>query len=165
MQAISHFLVGIIIQMLLLEVFTPFGIVVGVILVFIFAFFSHFLVDSFARMTYHLKEAQPHDKFWVSYHIIIITAAAIVLIYFWRPFWIGMGASVLIDIYDWGFIRGGRKLKKDPLWLEKYQIHPLIDKFRTKFFLWLPDWNDKRYGVVPEAILIGILLSVILIVL
>ena len=157
-QAISHFLVGIIIQILVIEIFPP----LGLILVMIFAFFSHFLVDSFARMTYHLKEPQPQDKFWVIYHIIIYAASAVVLIYFWTPFWIGMGFSVLIDIYDWGVIRGGRKLKKDPTWLEGYEIHPLIDKFRTKFFSWLPDWNEKRYGVVPEAILIIIFLLVII---
>jgi len=158
MQAISHFLVGIIIQIVLIEIFPP----LGLILVMIVAFFSHFLVDSFARMTYHMKEAQPHDKFWVIYHIIIIAAAAIVLIYFWIPFWIGMGFSVLIDIYDWGFIRGIRKLKKDPLWLQRYEIHPLIDKFRSKFFMWLPDWNAKYYGVIPEAILIILLLIIII---
>ena len=161
MQAISHFLVGIIIQMLLLEIFTPFGVVLGVTLVIIIAFFSHFLVDSVARMTYHLKEAAPHDKFWVIWHIIVITGAAIVLVYFWRPYWFAMGASVLIDIYDWGFIRGGRKLKKDPLWLDGYEIHPLIDRFRTKYFSWLPDWNERRIGVVPEAILIVLLLIII----
>ncbi len=161
MQAISHFLVGIILQMVLIEVFMPFGVILGMILVIFLAFFSHFLVDSFARMTYHLKEAQPQDKFWVGYHIVIITAAAIVLIYFWKPYWLGMGAAVLIDIWDWGVIRGIRKLKKDPLWAERYEIHPFIDKFRTKFFSWLPDWNEKRYGVVPEAILIILLLLLI----
>ncbi|NVM29559.1 MAG: hypothetical protein HWN65_12025 [Candidatus Helarchaeota archaeon] len=157
MQAVSHFLVGIIIHFLLIDILPP----IGVILVIIMAFFSHFLVDSFARMTYHFKEAQPQDKFWIIYHIIIITAGAVVLIYFWNPFWLAMGASVLIDIYDWGVIRGVRKLKKDPTWMEGYEIHPLIDKFRTKFFLWLPDWNEKRRGVIPEAILITILLIII----
>lgn len=155
-QAISHFLVGIIVQIIFIEILPP----LGLILVIILAFFSHFLVDSVARMTYHLKEAQPQDKFWVIYHIVIYAASAGVLIYFWVPFWIGMGFSVLIDIYDWGFIRGGRKLK-NPTWLEGYEIHPLIDRFRTKFFSWLPDWNEKRYGVIPEAILIGVLLIII----
>ncbi len=156
-QAISHFLVGIIIQILLIDILPPLGLV----LVIIFAFFSHFLVDSLARMTYHLKEPQTKDKFWVSYHIIIYAASAVVLIYFWNPFWIAMGFSVLIDIYDWGFIRGVRKLKQDPTWLEGYEIHPLIDKFRNRFFSWLPDWNEKRYGVIPEAILIGVMLIII----
>lgn len=161
MQAISHFLVGIIIQMLLFVVFQPVGLILGVILVLLLSFFSHFLVDSVARMTYHLKEAAPHDKFWVGYHIVIITAAAVVLVYFWKPYWWGMGASVLIDIWDWGVIRGIRKLKDNPLWLEGYEIHPLIDKFRTKFFSWLPDWNGRRIGVIPEAILIALLLIII----
>lgn len=156
-QAISHFLVGIIVQIFLIELFPP----LGLILVMVGAFFSHFLVDSIARMTYHLKDAQPYDKFWVGYHIIIYAASAMVLIYFWNPFWIGMGCSVLIDIYDWGVIRGGRKVKKDPTWLAGYEIHPVIERFRTKFFLWLPDWNDKRYGVVPEAIFIGLMLIII----
>ncbi|NVM53368.1 MAG: hypothetical protein HWN66_06655 [Candidatus Helarchaeota archaeon] len=157
MQAISHFLIGIIIHILLIDIFPP----LGLILMIFVAFFSHFLVDSLARMTYHLKEAQPDDKFWVIYHLIIIPAGFVVLIVFWKPYWLAMGMAVLIDIYDWGFIRGIRKLKKDPLWLEGYEIHPLIDKFRTKFFSWLPDWNEKRYGVVPEAIFITLLLIII----
>ncbi|MHA1129390.1 MAG: hypothetical protein ACTSQI_10700 [Candidatus Helarchaeota archaeon] len=161
MQAITHFLVGIIIQMYLIVIFTPINIAIGVVLVIILAFFSHFLVDSLARMTYHLRDPAPHDKFWVSYHIIIYAASAIVLIYFWKQYWWSMGTSVLIDVYDWGFIRGGRKLKKDPLWLKGYEIHPLIDRFRNKCFAWLPDWNERRVGVVPETILVILLLSII----
>lgn len=157
MQAITHFLVGIIIQMLLITFYPPFNI----ILIIVLAFFSHFLVDSVAKMTYHLKEAQPHDKFWVIYHIIIYTASGIVLVYFWNPYWWAMGIASIIDIYDWVFIRGIRKLKKNPLWLEGYEIHPFIDKFREKFFRWLPDWNEKRFAVIPEAILIAILLVII----
>lgn len=157
MQAITHFLVGIIIQAVLISLISP----LGIILVIVLAFFSHFLVDSLAKVTYHLKDPQWHDKFWIAYHIIIITLAAVVLVYFWVPYWWGMGIASLIDIYDWMFIRGIRKVKNDPLWLQKYEIHPLIDKFRTKFFAWLPDWNAKRYAVVPEAILIVILLVII----
>ncbi len=147
--------------MCLLVVFSPLGIVIGVILVIVLAFFSHFLVDSLARMTYHLKDPAPHDKFWVAYHIVIFAASGVVLIYFWNPYWLGMGVSSLIDLWDWGLIRGVRKLKNDPLWLEGYEIHPLIDKFRNKFFRWLPDWNERRIGVIPEAVLIGLLLLVI----
>jgi hypothetical protein len=143
--------------MVLIEVFPP----LGVILVIIIAFFSHFLVDSLARLTYHMKDPQPQDKFWVGYHIVIYAASAAVLIYFWQPFWLGMGCSVLIDIYDWMLIRGVRKLKHDPTWLEGYEIHPLVDRFRAKFFSWLPDWNEKRYAVIPEGILIAILLAII----
>ena len=160
MQAISHFLFVIIIHILLIELFPPLGLILMIIL----AFFSHFLVDSIARMTYHLKEAQPHDKFWVIYHAIIIPAGFVVLIVFWNPYWLAMGMSVLIDIWDWGVIRGGRKLKKDPTWMERYEIHPFIERFRTKFFSWLPDWNERRIGVIPEAILIAVLLSIILLI-
>ena len=157
LQAITHFLTGIIIQALLINFIPP----LGIILILIIAFFSHFLIDSLAKVTYHLKDPQWHDKFWVIYHIIILTIGAIILVYFWTPYWWGMGFAVLIDIYDWGFIRGIRKVKNDPLWLQKYEIHPLIDKFRNKFFAWLPDWNAKRYAVVPEAILIAFLLVII----
>jgi hypothetical protein len=156
LQAITHFLVGIIIQSLFINFSPPYNI----FLIIVIAFFSHFLIDCIAKITYHLKDPQPHDKFWVLYHIIIFTASAIVLVYFWKPFWWGMGVAVLIDIYDWIIIRGIRKLKKNPLWLQGYEMHPLIDKFREKFFAWLPDWNEKRYAVVPEAILILALLVI-----
>ncbi|MHA1266135.1 MAG: hypothetical protein ACTSRS_12960 [Candidatus Helarchaeota archaeon] len=157
MQAVSHFLVGVIIQLLIGDLVAP----VGLFLVILLSFFSHFLIDSLAKMTYHLKDPHPEDKFWLSYHIIIFASSFFVLVYFWNPFWLAMGCSVLIDIYDWVFIRGMRVLKKDPGWFSKYELHPYIDRFRAKYFAWLPDWNEKRYGVVPEAILITILVVVI----
>ena len=154
MQAITHFLVGIILQILIFPYNPPLGIIFGILT----CFFSHFLVDSFAKVTYHPPDAKTNDKFWIIVHIIFYIGAGVVLIYYWIPYWIGMGFSVLIDIYDWGFIRGGRYIKKDPEWLEVYQIHPVIDKVRDRLFFWLPNWNVKRYGVVPEFVLIAIFL-------
>ncbi|MHA1299890.1 MAG: hypothetical protein ACTSO9_10680 [Candidatus Helarchaeota archaeon] len=159
MQAITHFLVGIVLQILIFPERPPFetpvlNLIVGIVLIF----FSHFLIDCIAKLTYHPPRAKTDDKFWIIFHILIFIGSGMVLVYFWIPYWIGMGFSVLVDLYDWVFIRGIRYLKKDPIWAERYQIHPIIDKIRDKLFFWLPNWNEKRYGVIPEIILIGILL-------
>ena len=159
MQAVTHFLASIILQTLIFPENPPFGsseiqIIIGILAIF----FSHFFIDIFAKITYHPPNARVEDKFWVISHIIFYIGAGVVLIYFWIPYWPGMLFSILIDIYDWGFIRGGRYIKKDPDWAEKYSIHPLIDKIRDKLFFWLPNWNEKRYGVIPEIILICLLL-------
>ncbi|MHA1377092.1 MAG: hypothetical protein ACTSRG_01805 [Candidatus Helarchaeota archaeon] len=157
MQAITHFLVGIILQILIFPENPPFQspslfyVIFGIVIIF----FSHFLVDIFGRITYHTPDPHPESKFWVVWHIIIFISSGIILVFFWIPYWIGMGASVIVDIYDWGFIRGVRYFKKDPNWAKKYQIHPIIDKIRSKLFFWLPDWNEKWYGVIPEILIIG----------
>ena len=158
MQAITHFTVGILLQILLINILYPLGLVLTIIA----CFFSHFLVDTIALITYHPSEPKPKDKFWVIYHIILGVAAGIVLVWFWVPFWIGMGFATLVDIWDWGIIRGVRYVKKDPNWMEKYQIHPTIDKIRDKGFYWLPNWNEKKYGIIPEIIINAILLFLII---
>ena len=90
-------------------------------------------LDTIAKITYHPASPQ-NNKFWLVTHILFYIGAAVVLVYFWIPYWIGMGVSVMVDIYDWGFIRGVRYFRKDPDWLESYRIHPLIDKIRERFF-------------------------------
>lgn len=153
MQAITHFLIGVILQILIFPFNHPIGLVIGILI----CFFSHFLVDCLAKITYHPATAQTGDKFWVVSHIFLIIGAGVVLVYFWNLYWIGMVFSVLVDIYDWGFIRGIRYLKKESDWFQRYQIHPFIDRIRDKIFFWLPNWNEKHYGIIPEVIFIGLL--------
>ena len=160
MQAITHFTVGIIIQILFYKILFPIGLILTIIL----SFFSHFLVDAVTKITYHPSEPKKEDKFWVTYHAVIIPAAIVVLIWFWNPFWLAMVCATLVDIWDWGVLRGIYYLKKDPDWFhpKRFRIHTIIDKFRNKIFYWLPDWNEKKYGIIPEIILNFVLLFFII---
>ncbi|MHA1799660.1 MAG: hypothetical protein ACTSVY_14530 [Candidatus Helarchaeota archaeon] len=158
MQAMTHFTVGIIIQLLLIQMIFPFGLLLTIII----CFFSHFLIDAVAKITYHPPEAKLDDKFWIIYHVILFAIGAFILVWFWNPFWLAMFFATLVDIWDWVFIRGVRYFKKDQNWLEKYRIHPLIDRFRKKCFYWLPNWNEKRIGIMPEILLNGVLLFLII---
>ena len=45
----------------------------------------------------------------------------------------------------------------------KEQLQPLVDKIREKTFFWLPNWNYKKFGVIPEIIVIlNLIISIIL---
>ncbi|MHA1340668.1 MAG: hypothetical protein ACTSRZ_11060 [Promethearchaeota archaeon] len=152
MQSPTHFLMGILIYRLF-ESFIGFSNnIIGIILkgiVFILIFFSHFLVDAIAKITYHVPDARPQDKFWLSYHIFIFGLTIFLAIWFIIPYFWVMLFSVLIDIIDWGILRG--LMKKNPI------IHPLIDKFRNKFFSWLPNLIEKKWTVINEFIILFIL--------
>ncbi len=158
MQAITHFTTGILIQILIINILYPLGLFLTIII----CFFSHFLIDAVALITYHPSEPKPKDKFWVIYHIFLGITAGIVFIWFWIPFWIGMICTSLVDLWDWGIIRGVRHIKKDPDLMTKYQMHPIIEKIRDKAFYWLPNWNENNLAVIPEIVFNGILLILII---
>ncbi len=135
MQAPLHFLVGLLIG----KTSLPF------LLAFVLVFLSHFLVDAFAKITYHVPDPQPEDRFWVGYHIIVYLLTIILFFvhieYFWMFF-----ASILVDIIDWGILRG---ILKKPA-----RIHPIIDKIRESVpFKYLPDLNYQKWAIIPEIIL------------
>ena len=68
MEDITHFLTGVLIQILFFMYFIfPFNI----LFTMVFAFLSHFLIDALAKITYHTPEALKGDKFWIIWHIII----------------------------------------------------------------------------------------------
>lgn len=121
------------------------------IIVFIATFLSHFLVDAFAKITYHVPDARPEDKFWLGYHIFIYLLTIALLIVFLNTYWIAILGSVFIDVIDWGILRG--LLKKEPY------IHPIIDKFREKCFSWLPDLIEEKWTVINEFIILGLLFT------
>ena len=148
MQAYTHFLIAILVA----QYWTNNGLI---------HLLLHIPIDVLAKATYHPPQPGWTDPVWLIYHSYVLVFSLYILYQYFLTYYYILICSILIDIYDWGVIRGGRKLKKDPTWLEGYEIHPLIDKFRTKFFSWLPDWNEKRYGVVPEAILISLMLIII----
>lgn len=161
MQALTHFQTGILIQILcFMFLIFPFNIIFTII----FAFLSHFIVDAFAKITFHPPEPLQEDyKFWKAWGIIIIVATIAFVIWFiaiglfWFYFWGGF-FSVLVDIVDWGILRPiqyrRNKSETKSIWTEGYFFHKMIDKFREKTLFWLPNWNYKRKGVIPEIIII-----------
>lgn len=144
----------------------PFPLALGFTI--LFAFLSHFVVDSFAKVTYHTPEPHRDDKFWVTWGIVstIITIALVIWVLIIGMFWfffLGGFFSVLVDIVDWGILRPyqNKKNKGDQksIWEQGYFFHTVIDIIREKVppFSWLPNWNYERKGVVPEIIIIIIL--------
>ncbi len=163
MEDITHFLTGVLIQILFFMYFKfPFNI----LLTMVFAFLSHFLIDALAKITYHTPEALKGDKFWIIWHIIIYSGSLIILIIFFIPYWLGMLFAKIVDIWDWIILRPiqNKKKKKNPesKWMEKYFFHPIIDKIRKRTLFWLPNWNFKRKGIIPEIIIILFLLATIM---
>ncbi len=164
MELITHSLTGVIIQILCFK-FLIFPM--NLILTMVFAFFSHFIIDTLTKMTYHTPESRIEDKFWLIWHIIIVISSAAVLVVFIVPFWLGILFANLVDIWDWLILRTirNRKKRKNPEsnWanFNKYFIHNIIDWIREKPCSWLPNLNYKRYGIIVEIFFIFFLLILI----
>jgi len=158
MEAITHIIMGIFIQNLCFKYMVfPYNIIFTII----FAFFSHFIVDAFAKITYHTPEPHKEDKFWVVWHIITYALALVVAVWMmiigmFLFYLLGAIFANFVDIWDWLILRPTqrKKQKENPEsnWGEKFFIHPLIDKFRDKTLFWLPNWNYERKGIIPEII-------------
>lgn len=159
MEAITHILTGVVLQILCFKyVLFPWNYILTIFL----SFLSHFIIDALAKITYHTAEPQKEDKFWVIWHIIIFIASVGSAIYFFIPYWLGVLSANLVDIWDWAILRTiqNRKRENEKIenWGENYFIHyNLIDKIREKIFFWLPNLNNKKYGIIPELLLILIL--------
>ncbi len=164
MEGITHILTGMIVQILcFIYLAFPFNIIFTII----FGFFSHFVIDTLAKITYHTPEAHKDDKFWVAWHIITPVLCLVLIIWvaivnlFWF-FLLGAISANLVDVWDWVILRPKQnKLKeKDPkakFWGENLFIHPAIDWIREKPFSWLPNWNHEKKGVIVELITIVLL--------
>ncbi len=163
-QAVTHFLTGILIQIIC---FIYFPIPLAILLTIILAILSHFIVDSAAKATYHTSEPHRDDKFWVAWMYISmgITMAFVIWVIVIRMFWfffLGGFFSILVDIIDWGIIRtiqNKRKNNQKSYWEQGHFFHILIDKIRDKMppFSWLPNWNYEKKGVIVEIITITLL--------
>ncbi|TXT61549.1 MAG: membrane protein of unknown function [Promethearchaeota archaeon] len=163
MEAGTHALVGVLIQILCFRFFIfPLNIIFTIILGFI----SHFIVDGLAKITYHTPEPRMEDKFWVIWHIVIFGFSIFTIIWFLIPYWLGELSANLVDIWDWLILRNYEnwKKKRDPDFKFKhnYYIHHYIDKFREKLFCWLPNWNYEKKGIIPEILIIFLLLTFII---
>ena len=158
MESITHNLTAILIQILC---FSYFLYPINVIFTIVFAFFSHFLSDALSKLTYHTPEAMKNDKLWIIWHVIIYSASIAIVIIFFIPFWLAMLAVNLPDIIDWFILRPiqNRKKRKNPgsEWNKKYLFHKIADWIRNNIFFWLPDFTYKKYGVINELIIIGVL--------
>jgi hypothetical protein len=70
----------------------------------------------------------------------------------WK-FALGMLFANLVDIWDWLILRNVAHRRKEPEWGKRFYLHPIVDKIRSKFCFWLPNWNHNRFGIFPELIL------------
>lgn len=153
MQLPTHFLIGIVIQSIIIWIWPSGMIWVGWIVIAITAFLSHILLDCIAISTYHPPEAHWEDPFWKIFHLgVYITALALVII-FGRTYWWGMLWSFMIDLVDWIILRW--LVHKEPL------FHPIIDKIRTALFSWLPNLTIEKKAAFYEIGLIGIFILLI----
>ena len=156
----THILAGILIQIFCLRVFIfPFDI----LLTILFAFLSHFIIDAFVLITYHTSEPQKGDLFWISWQIISYGSGTILILFF-LPYALGMLFANLIDIIDWLILREFYRIKfknEEREWNKNYIFHNIIEKIRKYTLFWLPNWNFKRKGIIPEIIIIFILLTTI----
>jgi len=163
MEAITHILTGVLIQVLCFKyLLFPFNFLLTMLL----AFLSHFIVDTLAKITYHTPVALKDDKFWVIWHVITLVSAVGVRIVFFIPYVLGGLFANLVDIWDWGILRPlqNKKKKENPesKWGEGYFIHPIIDWIRDKPFYWLPNWNYKKKAIIVEIITITTLFILII---
>ncbi|MHA1369589.1 MAG: hypothetical protein ACTSWN_04625 [Promethearchaeota archaeon] len=160
MQAITHFFSGIFIfiflQWLGLQPILIYA------LLFPLGILAHFIIDAFAKMTYHPPDALVKDKFWLTWHVIVYVGSVVVAIFFWEPYFWGMFSAIIPDIYDWVFIRGVRAYKsrhqgthhdKSSEFMAGWEFHPLVDKFREKALRWMPNWNYRKIGIIPEILI------------
>ena len=95
------------------------------------------------------------------WHIIIIVASITTGIIFSIKFWLGLLMVNLPDIIDWFILRPfqNRKRRKNPeIQGEIFLLfHPIADWIRKKILFWLPDLTYKKYAVITEVIVIGLL--------
>ena len=159
MEAITHILTGVLIQVLCYK-YLVFPL--NFLFTMLFAFLSHFIIDTLAKITYHTPVALKDDKFWVIWHLVTLISAVSIGIIFFIPYVLGGLFANLVDIWDWGILRPIQKKKKkenpESKWGEGFFIHPIIDWIRDKPFSWLPNWNYKKQAVIVEIITISILI-------
>ena len=89
-----------------------------------------------------------------SYHLLIYAGSIVLLIFFLVDYWWVIIAAYLPDIVDWRILRPF--FKKEPV------MHPFADKLRNFLFKRTPNWNHKRWTVIFEFVIVGVLLTSVL---
>lgn len=153
MQAPTHILTGIFLLEIFRIIFPSSPIWLQIIVVLPLSVASHFLIDACDVITYHPPKADWKDWFWVSYHSFIFIGSIVILIFFIEYWWAILAAN-LPDIIDWIILR--LIFKKQPI------VHPIADKLRDFLFKKTPNWNHKRWTIIIEFGIIGVLLTVVL---
>jgi len=157
MQAPTHILTGILLLVIFRVIFPTAPLWLQIVVVFPLSLASHFFLDALSIFTYHPPKADWKDWFWVSYHTIVYVGSIVVLYFFLVEYWWTIIAANLPDLIDWIFMR--LILKKEPV------CHPIADKLRSVFFRKTPNWNHKRWTIIIEFGIIGIILTSILVLL
>lgn len=155
MIAITHLLAGILIQILSFKFFV---FPINFLFTILFSFLSHFILDAFVNIIYHTPDPQKEDKFWLFWRIFDFSGTAIISIIFFFPYVLGMLFANMMDIVDWVILRPiyRKKVGQEEFdWNKNFVFHELIKKFREKLLFWLPDWRFKKYGIIPELIIIS----------
>lgn len=165
MIIITHLLAGILIQILCFKFFI---FPINFLFTILFTFLSHFILDAFVNITYHTPDPQKESKFWLSWRVFDYTGTAIIAILFFFPYVLGMVFANMMDIVDWVILRPiyRKKVGNEEFdWNKNFVFHELIKKFREKLLFWLPNWRYKKYGIIPELIIIsGFLIFIIILI-
>lgn len=157
MQAPTHFLTGIFLLLSFQAIFPSSPLWLQIVVVLPLSFASHFFIDASSIITYHPPKADWKDWFWVSYHLVIYIGSIVILVFFLVDYWWVIIAAYLPDIVDWRILRA--IFKKEPV------FHPIADKLRNFLFRKTPNWNYKRWTIIIEFAIIGVLLTSVLLLL
>ncbi len=156
MQAPTHILTGILLLASFQAIFPSAPVWFQVIVVFPLSLASHFFLDASSIITYHPPKADWKDWFWVSYHLLVYVGSIVLLVFFLVDYWWAIMAAYLPDIIDWLILRPF--FKKEPV------MHPIADKLRNFMFKRTPNWNHKRWTVLIEFGIVGVLLTAVLLI-
>ena len=154
MQAPTHILTGILLLEIFRAIFPTAPLWLQVVVVLPLSFVSHFVLDALAIFTYHPPKADWKDWFWVSYHSVIYIGSVVILVFFLIEYWWVIIVANLPDLVDWLVLRF--IFKKGPV------CHPFADKLRKFLFKRTPNWNHKRWTIIIEFVIIGVLLTSVL---
>ncbi len=157
MQAPTHILAGILLLEIFRVIFPTALLWVQLVVVIPLGVASHFIIDAAAIITYHPPKADWTDWFWVSYHLVIYAGSIVLLVFFMIDYWWVIIAANLPDIIDWLILR--LIFKKEPV------CHPIADKLRNFLFRKTPNWNHKRWTIIIEFVIIGLLLTAVVLLL
>ena len=151
MQLPTHIIAGILIQEFITTTLNINHLSIRFLLIVIFCFLSHFILDPVALLTYHPPQRE-NTKFWLYWHLFVYNAGIILFIIFFNPYWLGMICANAVDLWDWYFLRPlGNKLDK-PL-QQQYGLHFLVNRVRQPLInLGVPNLSHSRIGILPELI-------------
>jgi hypothetical protein len=161
MQLPTHILAGVLLQYFIMNSLTL-PTWVEICSIIILCGFSHFFIDALGKITYHPPTREP-GFFWLYWHVFLYAFGFFLIFLYIQLYWLGIISGLLVDLWDWYFLRNYANYTSQPEWGKKYYLHPLADKIRGVLFSGFPNLNHSRVGILPEVILyIGWLILFIL---